>query len=230
VEQILNQYEVRDSVISGLPLLNEEGVWIGNRDAYDGDILTDADLQGVAIERLLKLGSIALVSEAPVLTVVEGGQSEPPTEREVLNAMTKATLAGVANAEAVEIKGMSKPQMVDAILDARAKAAEEAAQAALDAAREAEEEAIRLAEEAAQAEALANAEDTEEVENPDDTGVDPRSGLGEQTDEQLRELAIAAGIDPDQLSREDLIEAIAQAWDKAAQGAVAESLETGAQD
>lgn len=54
---------------------------------------------------------------------VSGGVEEEPTEREVLEAMNKATLAGIAVHEGIAPKGLNKAEMIDAILAGRIVAA-----------------------------------------------------------------------------------------------------------
>lgn len=196
MERLLNEYQVRDSVISGLPVF-ADGIRVGTRDAYDGDTLTDADLAGVDVERLLKLGSIALVNEPSVPSPLgHAAEMTEPTEREVLEAMTKATLAGIAQVAGIETKGLNKTPIVDAILEARAQSDVEAESQEADA-----EADIPMAEQ-----------------------------LATKTDEELGELATAAGIETKGVAREDIIQSLLDSWDAAAQESAAEAQGSGDSD
>lgn len=95
--------------------VNDTILILRGRSVPEGTPLTDADLEGIDVERLLRLGSIVEASDAEEQAAEDGGEgaAEPIMD---LNALTKAELVELA--KPLEIEGfakLSKGDMISAI-------------------------------------------------------------------------------------------------------------------
>lgn len=111
-------YEVRDTILTGLPEFNEAGERIGVRGVGEGALLTPEELEGIDIERLLRLGSIAKIEEGAAAAEEE---PKPLTAEEELRELTKAQifdLAIKAGATPDDLKKLKKDELIAVVIAA----------------------------------------------------------------------------------------------------------------
>jgi len=104
------KYQVRDTVLM-LPQFGPGGVRLGcNRDVREGAVITDVDLEGVDVERLLAVGSIVCLGEDDSAEDEDIGSVE-------LEQLTKAKLEDLADKAGLQINPakMKKAEMIAAI-------------------------------------------------------------------------------------------------------------------
>lgn len=92
--------------------VNDTILILRGRSVPEGAPLTDADLEGIDVERLLRLGSIVETADAEEQAAEDGGEDAAAD----LNALTKAELVELA--KPLEIEGfakLSKGDMISAI-------------------------------------------------------------------------------------------------------------------
>ena len=116
-------YEVRDTILTGLPEFNEAGERIGVRGVGEGALLTPEELEGIDIERLLRLGSIAKIEEgaAAAEEELQAETEKPKTREEELGLLTKAQifdLAIKAGATPDDLKKLKKDELIAVVIAA----------------------------------------------------------------------------------------------------------------
>ena len=109
-------YQVRDTMLTGLPNLNAEGKRVpGTRAVGEKTILQPHELEGIDIDRLIRLGSIVKI-ETP--------EPEPAAEHlgaDELMELTKAKVFDLglkAGIDADDMKGLNKTKLVTKVIEA----------------------------------------------------------------------------------------------------------------